>query len=333
MVRRSSIALLCLVVAAAWFGCRGSEQNRRQDEPSVRGESDEADESADDDAYLRLGRMYEEYSRACRRTEGEKTGALCRQGMAAQMGRQMMHMHRHYSGWGQRPPRGRMPLHGPRHGPTHRGRRGGRQGPSDAEESRAGEPAWRPSAMDLWHRQMGEWHDKMARRLEERGAADLAERHRALTEQHRRMAEAFQGAQTDQLEEAPAEEGAERERAGRRLYVAACAACHGGDGTGVSEAFPPLAESSIVAGDAEPLIRIVTFGMRGPVEVDGEVYDGLMPPFAERLTDAQIAAILTWVRQTWSTDASPVSPADVEAVRTDPPADSPIPSNKLGVAP
>lgn len=90
---------------------------------------------------------------------------------------------------------------------------------------------------------------------------------------------------------------------GRDLFLSSCAACHQPTGLGIRGAFPPLAGDAVVQGDPAGAARLVLDGRGG------------MPRFKADLTDAQIAAILTYVRSAWGNAAGPVSEAQVAAVR------------------
>jgi mono/diheme cytochrome c family protein len=94
-----------------------------------------------------------------------------------------------------------------------------------------------------------------------------------------------------------------------------CVACHGKEGEGTAAA-PPLAGSEWVMGPAENLIRIQLRGLRGPITVKGREYDiaGGMAPMAYQ-RDEQIAAVLTYVRQSFGNNAPAVEPAQVAALR------------------
>ena len=94
-----------------------------------------------------------------------------------------------------------------------------------------------------------------------------------------------------------------------------CVACHGKQGEGTAAA-PPLAGSEWVMGPAENLIRIQLRGLRGPITVKGREYDiaGGMAPMAYQ-RDEQIAAVLTYVRQSFGNNAPAVEPAQVAALR------------------
>ena len=102
---------------------------------------------------------------------------------------------------------------------------------------------------------------------------------------------------------------------GKVVYSTTCAACHQATGEGVEGTYPPLAGSEIVNGDEAKLVRIVLHGLTGPVEVAGETYSGMMPPWGGVLKDPEIAAVLTYVRGAWGNKAAPVTVSKVAAIR------------------
>jgi len=102
---------------------------------------------------------------------------------------------------------------------------------------------------------------------------------------------------------------------GLAVYSRTCIACHGPEGKGVPGAFPPLDGSSWVVGDATIPVRIVLLGLQGPIEVMGQKFENMMPPHID-LKDGEIADVLTYVRQSWSNDATPVGDALVRQTRT-----------------
>ena len=104
---------------------------------------------------------------------------------------------------------------------------------------------------------------------------------------------------------------------GEALFLGAgqCASCHQPDGAGIAGAYPPLAKSPWVTGSTERLIKIALHGVGGEMEVLGNTYDAEMPGQGSLLDDAQMAATLSYVRQAWGNDASPIYPDQVKAVR------------------
>lgn len=101
---------------------------------------------------------------------------------------------------------------------------------------------------------------------------------------------------------------------GPGVYNRYCITCHQTDGKGIPGAFPPIYESEWANGDPGRFIRLVLSGMQGPITVAGQVYNNVMTPHAF-LSDEQIAAVMTYVRQSFGNDAPEILPADVAAVR------------------
>ena len=109
---------------------------------------------------------------------------------------------------------------------------------------------------------------------------------------------------------------------GERLYGTVCITCHQAAGDGGSETHPPLAGSEWVKGPPKRLIRIVLYGLKGEIHVQGHVFNGaLMPVFGPlpnsgyNWNDQKVAAVLTFIRRKWGDKASPVSEEDVASVR------------------
>jgi mono/diheme cytochrome c family protein len=101
---------------------------------------------------------------------------------------------------------------------------------------------------------------------------------------------------------------------GHQLFSKYCLSCHQADGAGVRNMFPPLAGNEKITGPSNDLIRIVLFGLEGPIEVNGRAYNQVMPA-QDYLNDKQIADVLTYIRNTWGNKASPVKPDEVAKVR------------------
>lgn len=98
---------------------------------------------------------------------------------------------------------------------------------------------------------------------------------------------------------------------GRQKYLTSCAGCHGSNGAGASRMGPPLAGSEWVTGDEKRLVLLLLHGIEGPIEVAGKKYDApeILPvmPSHSTMDDASIAAILTYIRNEWGNQASPVT--------------------------
>jgi mono/diheme cytochrome c family protein len=104
---------------------------------------------------------------------------------------------------------------------------------------------------------------------------------------------------------------------GRQLYQR-CAVCHQVAGQGIPGTFPPLALSEW-AGSANAAlpIRVVLHGLNGPITVKGQKFNGTMPAFGtgQPMSDADVAAVLTYVRSSWGNKASAVTTDDVAKER------------------
>ena len=105
------------------------------------------------------------------------------------------------------------------------------------------------------------------------------------------------------------------EQLGKPIYDTQCAQCHQANGQGIPGSFPPLTQTEWVLGDKGRLVRLLLNGMQGRLEVEGEVYNGAMILPSPSLTDEQIAAVLTYVRQHFGNDADAVTPDEVASVR------------------
>jgi mono/diheme cytochrome c family protein len=102
---------------------------------------------------------------------------------------------------------------------------------------------------------------------------------------------------------------------GKRLYEVSCAACHGATGEGVAGLFPALAGSAVVQ-SAEPvtLIGVVLNGGHAVATASAVTAPG-MPAFGWQLPDDQVAAIVTYIRNSWGNAAAPVDAAAVGSAR------------------
>ena len=105
------------------------------------------------------------------------------------------------------------------------------------------------------------------------------------------------------------------EQPGKKVYDSVCLACHMADGSGVPGMHPPIIESEFVNGDPAKLIGIVLNGIKGKLEVQGEVYNSIMPPQAN-LSNQQIADVLTYVRSNFGNNSGPITPEEVQKVRS-----------------
>ena len=103
-----------------------------------------------------------------------------------------------------------------------------------------------------------------------------------------------------------------------------CATCHQEDGQGMKQGefnlYPPLVQSAWVTGSEERLIKLTLHGLYGEIVVNGEKYGPLtgtppMTAFGALLDDEELAAVLTYVRNSWGNEAAPVKAETVKKVR------------------
>jgi mono/diheme cytochrome c family protein len=97
-----------------------------------------------------------------------------------------------------------------------------------------------------------------------------------------------------------------------------CAACHHPAGYGDASKGPALLDSEWLDSD-DRLIRLVLYGLRGPIRVREELFnpDGAieMPGTYKALDDQKIAGILTFLRREWRDQGAPVEPETVARIR------------------
>ncbi len=90
---------------------------------------------------------------------------------------------------------------------------------------------------------------------------------------------------------------------GEQMFATNCAACHQATGEGLPGAFPALADSAFVQGNADEVLRLILNGRAG------------MPAYGGSLDNRQIALIVSYIRNAWANEAHPVDASMVETVR------------------
>lgn len=94
---------------------------------------------------------------------------------------------------------------------------------------------------------------------------------------------------------------------GRALYADRCTACHGEDGRGVPGIYPALAGNrAVTLARPENLVQLIRHGGFAPSTAGNPRPFG-MPPFGQIASDAEIAAVATFIRDAWGNAAPPVS--------------------------
>ncbi|MEX3856129.1 cytochrome c [Paraburkholderia sp. BR10923] len=105
------------------------------------------------------------------------------------------------------------------------------------------------------------------------------------------------------------------ERPGAGIYASYCARCHQMDGAGVPHKYPRLAGNpAVLSASSASLVRLLVEGGGSPHTESGPE-PHKMPSFAGKLTDTEMARVLTFVRTTWGNAAGPVTRNDVSNVR------------------
>lgn len=97
-----------------------------------------------------------------------------------------------------------------------------------------------------------------------------------------------------------------------------CVTCHQADGKGLdASGFPPIAGTRWILDDDERLIKLTLKGLQGPIEVLGKSYPGQVPmtPFGGLLNDEEVAAVLTYVKNSFGNKGEPIKASQVKAIR------------------
>jgi cbb3-type cytochrome c oxidase subunit III len=98
---------------------------------------------------------------------------------------------------------------------------------------------------------------------------------------------------------AQAQEKPELLQEGQQIFVSNCADCHRSNGEGLPDTFPALKGNSFVTGDPDPVIQTILNGRKGKI--------GRMPTWKDKLTDQQVAAVATYIRNSWGNQAEAVT--------------------------
>jgi mono/diheme cytochrome c family protein len=103
---------------------------------------------------------------------------------------------------------------------------------------------------------------------------------------------------------------------GKKVYEAVCGICHGVDGMGKPGQAPPLAGSEwVVAKGINRLAHIPLAGVSGALVVEGREWNLNMAAMGAALSDADLAAVLTYMRAAWGNKAGEVTADDIKKIR------------------
>ena len=111
---------------------------------------------------------------------------------------------------------------------------------------------------------------------------------------------------------------------GKKVFIDNCIACHGIDGEGISSMIPAFKDNGTIQGQSsESMTHILLNGSKGAITRFNPT-GAAMPAFAWKLTDTQIADVLTYIRNEWGNAAQAVSPKEVKEMRKTLGAPAPI---------
>jgi mono/diheme cytochrome c family protein len=103
---------------------------------------------------------------------------------------------------------------------------------------------------------------------------------------------------------------------GEKLYKGSCVGCHELDGSGAPRIYPPLpGNANLQSADPASAIKIVLDGAE-TITTARAPNTGSMPPYASKMSDQDVADVVTYVRNAWGNAASAVTPAEVAKART-----------------
>lgn len=108
---------------------------------------------------------------------------------------------------------------------------------------------------------------------------------------------------------------ATKELPGKAIYQKYCLTCHQSDGSGVPNMYPPLGPNSWMSKNPQELVAIMMKGLSGKIEVNGEYYKNFMPSHA-KLSNEEIAGVLTYIRSSFGNNFEPVTVDVVTKIRS-----------------
>jgi mono/diheme cytochrome c family protein len=111
------------------------------------------------------------------------------------------------------------------------------------------------------------------------------------------------------------EKSSEKVHPGKAVYTQYCLTCHQADGSGVPNMHPPLGPGTWVEREPAELVAIMMKGLSGKIEVNGEEYKNFMPSHA-KLTDQELADVLTYIRSSFGNNLGSVTPELVAKIRS-----------------
>lgn len=108
---------------------------------------------------------------------------------------------------------------------------------------------------------------------------------------------------------------AEMMKLGKKVYDEYCVTCHMKNGEGTPNVYPPLAKSDYMKKNRKGNISNLLWGLKGEITVNGKKFNGVMTPIPDKYGDKDIAAVLTYVYNSFGNRGPVVSEKEVAAVR------------------
>ena len=104
---------------------------------------------------------------------------------------------------------------------------------------------------------------------------------------------------------------------GAKVYNEYCKTCHQATGAGIPKVYPPLAKSDYLKNTAkDKIIESVTLGLKGEITVNGQKFNNVMVPLPAKYSDADAAAVITYVYNSWGNTGPTVTEAEVKKIRS-----------------
>lgn len=90
---------------------------------------------------------------------------------------------------------------------------------------------------------------------------------------------------------------------GEQLYLANCGKCHGREGKGFLQLYPPLEKSHYFSDSINQLPCIIRYGLKGELEINGKRFNGIMPP-NQRISPEEMTILISHLQERWGTGAT-----------------------------
>ncbi len=119
------------------------------------------------------------------------------------------------------------------------------------------------------------------------------------------------------LDAMPKSTKADLMKRGKVVYNEYCKTCHQADGKGIEGVYPPVAKSDFLKKNRKRNIQNILFGLSGEITVNGKKYNGVMTPIPDKYDDKDVAAVLTYVYNSFGNRGPVVQPEEVAKVRAE----------------